>query len=259
MRGEVCIGSASVLSLTSLLLLIFLHVGSINTSSVPRGISMAKVNTSGYGAALEGTLLDPIAGLYATNASEPLGNRTGLRQLYIFGLYSHCGFVNESSAGSCSNHTIGRKYHPYEALTTDMRSNYSTLTDNILETFTEDIGFQDSKTLGSYTVAAYYLILLATVMAALVFILGVLRYTYTFLLSTALAILGSIFLLIAAAMWTAMVNKSKDINSLVIGSQQLPLGWHVSTGPGIYMLWAAWACLLASVAPYMISCCTYRG
>lgn len=49
-----------------------------------------------------------------------------------------------------------------------------------------------------------------------------------------------------------MVEKSKDINGLVIGQQQLPLGWNVSTGSGIYMLWAAWACLVASVAPYMI-------
>lgn len=117
--------------------------------------------------------MDPIAGLYATNASQPLGNRTGLRQSYHFGLYSHCGYVNESSAGSCSNHTIGRKYQPYEALTIDMRANYSTLTNNILETFNDHINFQDSKTLGNYTVAAYYLILLATIIVALAFILCV--------------------------------------------------------------------------------------
>ena len=126
-------------------------------------------------AALEGTLLDPIAGLYSTNASAPLGDRNGLRSRYRFGLYSHCGYVNESSHGSCSNHTAGRPYHPYEAMTADMRSNYSTLTANIFQTFDGNIGFQDSKTLGNYTTAAYYLILLATICVALAFLLYVVR------------------------------------------------------------------------------------
>jgi len=260
MRGEVCVGAASVLSLTSLLLLIFLNVGQTSTSSVNRGIYMASINASGYGVALEGTLFDPINGLYGTNASAPLAQGNGLRQRYRFGLYGYCGFVNESSHGKCSNQTAARKYHPYDALKADMASNYSSLTDNIFETHKDGhSGFQDSGTLGNYTSSAYYLILLGTICVALSFLLGILRYTYTFLLSSITAVIASIFLLIGAAMWTAMVSKSKDINSLIIGSQHLPLGITVSTGPGIYMLWAAFATMLASVLPYMISCCTYRG
>jgi hypothetical protein len=84
---------------------------------------------------------------------------------------------------------------------------------------------------------------------------GIVRYTYTFLLSTLLAIVGSILLLIAGAMWTAMVSMSKDINNFVVtGPSNLPFGIVVSSGPGIYILWAAFATLLASIGPYMIRC-----
>jgi hypothetical protein len=51
-----------------------------------------------------------------------------------------------------------------------------------------------------------------------------------------------------------MIEKSKDINHLVIGVDNLPLGITVSTGPGLYMVWAAWALLLVSIFPYMVRC-----
>jgi hypothetical protein len=36
------------------------------------------------------------------------------------------------------------------------------------------------------------------------------------------------------------------------GVAQIPLGVHVQAGPGLYLLWAAFAALFASVVPYMI-------
>jgi len=257
MRGEVCVGAASFLSFVALLLLIFVHVGQINTSSVPRGIAMAKVNVSGYGNGLRAAFNpDPIEGLYTTNASAPLGVQAGLRQIYEFGLYSHCAYVNATS-GICSNITAANRFTPYDAITSDMASNYSQDTDSILTGFT----FRNSSYLGEQSKAAYYLILLATICTVLALVTGVLKHTVAFLLSSSLSVLGSFLLLVGAALWTVIISKAASLNSapVTLGNETVPLGIITSAGPGLYLTWAAFACLTISIVPYMLSCCTYRG
>ncbi|EGO02720.1 hypothetical protein SERLA73DRAFT_176062 [Serpula lacrymans var. lacrymans S7.3] len=253
MRGEFCVGSASFLSFTAMLLLIFVHVGSINTSTVPRGITMAKVNTSAYGQALGQSFIVPIQGLYTNDSTAPLGERAGLRQLYEFGLYSHCAYVNTTS-GICTNHTVATKYEPYVAITSDMFLNYSQYSDAIFA----DTSFMDSSYLGSNSKAAYYFLLLGTIFAALALFTGVVKHTLAFFASTGLSIVSALFILIGAAIWTSIVKKSEGINSLVL-AQGIPAGVTVSVGTGLYLSWAAFACLAVSVIPYMISCCTFRG
>ncbi|KAL1951818.1 hypothetical protein VTO73DRAFT_967 [Trametes versicolor] len=255
MRGELCIGSASVLALISLILLIFMHVGQINTSTVPRGISMVNVNTSGYAAGLEAALGDPIAGLYATNASTPLQVNLGIRENYKFGLYSYCGYVN--SSGICSNTSAATRWEPFSVIVADMRSNYSGVTTALITEGT----FIDSDYLGEFTKGAYYLIIIGSVCAAMALLTGLLKHTVLFFLSTLFAVLGSLTLLIGATIWTVVIKKAESINSFVVGpsAAPVPLGITVSTGDAIFLLWAAWACLLVSTLPYMISCCTYRG
>jgi len=257
MRGEVCVGTASFLSFVALLLLIFVHVGQINTSSVPRGIAMAKVNVSGYGDGLRAEFNpDPIEGLYTTNASAPLGVQAGLRQLYEFGLYSHCAYVN-ATAGICSNITAANRFTPYDAITGDMAANYSQDTNSILTGFT----FRNSAYLGEQSKAAYYLILLATICTALALVTGVLKHTVAFLLSSSLSVLGSFLLLVGAALWTVIINKAASLNNapVTLNGETIPLGIITTAGPGLYMTWAAFACLTVSIVPYMLSCCTYRG
>ncbi|KAL0950717.1 hypothetical protein HGRIS_007493 [Hohenbuehelia grisea] len=221
--------------------------------------NQVKINTSGYDDALRAATFDPILGLYSDNASTPLRSRQGLRELYLFGLYSYCAYTNETS-GSCGNQTIGNQFRPYEALTMDMRANYSTLTDGVFDAsfHGSDATFRNSSYLGSSTKAAYWLILLGTICAGLALITGVLVHNFTFLLSTALAIIGSLMLLIAAAIWTVIIKKAEGINDFVIGSNDAPLGIVVSGGIGLSLLWAAFACLLVSCIPYMIACCTFR-
>ncbi|KII93928.1 hypothetical protein PLICRDRAFT_26950 [Plicaturopsis crispa FD-325 SS-3] len=256
MRGEVCVGAASFLSFVALLLLIFAHVGQISTSTVPRGIAMAKVNVSGYGEGLGKAFSDPIDGLYTFNASAPLQVKAGLRQSYQFGLYSYCAYT-EANLGTCSNETVANRFEPYLAITSDMFSNYSQFTDAIIGNTT----LNDTSYLKNSSKAAYYLILLGSICAALALFTGVIKHTVAFFVSTSLSMLGSLMLLIGAAIWTSMIKKTESINNFTVGTDTtpIPLGITVSVGGGLYLVWAAFACLVVSIIPYMLSCCTYRG
>ncbi|KAF7306571.1 hypothetical protein MIND_00448400 [Mycena indigotica] len=256
MRGEFCVGLSSFLSLASLLLLIFVHVGQINTSSVPHGVSLVKINVSQYGEALHVALIDDIDHLYTNNASAPLQAGAGLRQLYEFGLYSHCAYVN-SSAGRCTNTSIQQEFRPYEALTSDMRANYTDITNFILSGTT----FANSNSLGHSSRAAYWMLLLGTICAAIALFTGVAKYSFTFFISTGFSVLGSVFILIGASIWTTLIKRAETVNSIMIGNASNPVsvGIQVSSGPALFLMWASFASLFVSVVPYMISCCTYRG
>jgi hypothetical protein len=114
---------------------------------------------------LEKAFLNPIRGLYTDNATAPLGEGAGLRRHYEFGLYSYCGYTNDT-AGICSNQTVGRQFTPYDILTSDMGFNYSQNTDAIFA----DGGFRESEYLGSTSKAAYWLLLIGTVLSFLTLI-----------------------------------------------------------------------------------------
>jgi len=257
MRGEVCIGLGAVLSFTSLLLLIFVHVGQINTSSVPRKIAMVNVNVTSLGQGIAAIASpDPIDGLYTNNASAPLEQQAGLRNEYKFGLYSHCAYVNDTH-GICSNSSTANRFQPYTVIRADLLANYSAITDAAIT----GTAFIDANYLGNFSNAAWYLILIGTICAALALVTGILKHTFGFLVSTLLAILGSVALLIGATMWTVVIMKAESINDFFVGNPAapVPLGIDVSVGEGVFLLWAAFACLIVSVIPLMISCCTYRG
>ncbi|KAF9569833.1 hypothetical protein CPC08DRAFT_701702 [Agrocybe pediades] len=256
MRGELCIGLASLLSLASLLLLIFVHIGQINTSTVPRKISMVKVNMSNYGQSIQAAVVavNQVVGLYTTNASAPLQAQAGLRQFYEFGLYSYCAYVEEN-AGICGNHTAGERFTPYDTITADMISNYSILTAPIIPQNT----FRDSKYLGDSSKAAYWMILLGTICAALALLTGIAKNNFTFFLSGIFSAVGSLLLLIGASIWTVLIQKASVINTSVNPVNQQPVDIIISRGNGLFLTWAAFACLVVSVLPYVVSCCTYRG
>ncbi|PCH33352.1 hypothetical protein WOLCODRAFT_135078 [Wolfiporia cocos MD-104 SS10] len=256
LRGEACIGAASVLSLAALLCLIFMHVGQINPYSVPRDVSMVKVNMSGYGQGLYEALDVPIEGLYTNDSGAPLQQQAGLRQFYRFGLYSYCAYIDDTH-GTCSNISAANRFEPFTVITADMLSNYSSYTDSILESIT----FTDSSYLGEFSNGAYYLLIIGTVCAALALFIGICKHPIAFLLSTLFSIIGSVTLLIGATIWTVIIKKTESINEVVIeaSSNPVPLGITVTIGDGLYLAWAAFALLIASILPYMISCCTYRG
>jgi len=254
MRGELCIGVASALTAAAVGLLIAVHVGQVSTSF--RTIDMAKVNVSGYGNALYAAFSDPILGLYTNNASAPLNVRAGLRQVYKFGLYSHCAYVNET-AGLCTSKSPSYEFQPYTVITNDMLSNYSGYTNAIIHNST----FANSASLGASSRAAYGLLLLAAILAVISFVTGMFKRAWAFFLSTFSAIAASIFVLAGSALWTAAIKRAEQVNlwTIDVQSVQVPLGIEVSAGVGLYLAWAAFACLVTSVIPYMISCCTFRG
>ncbi|KAG6891078.1 hypothetical protein C0995_014167 [Termitomyces sp. Mi166 len=236
MRGELCVSTATLLSLAAVLLMIFVHVGQINTSTVPRNIAMARVNVSQYSSALELSFTDPFNSIYATNASAPLGVQAGLRYFYNFGLYSHCAYLNDSQ-GICGNMTVGRQYRPYDAITSDMAANYSRITQALVQGTT----FMDSSYLGNATKAAYWMLLLGTVCALLAALIGFSKSHFSFFFSTIFAVAGSILLLIGTSIWTIMIKKSDAVNDLLIGDQAdaVPIGIIVTLGSGLYLSWAA--------------------
>jgi hypothetical protein len=109
---------------------------------------------------------DPITGLYATNASAPLQTEAGIRQLYKWGLYSYCGYLN-NTAGTCTNTTIANKYQPYDALLADMSLNYSALTIFIIN----GTSAFEGQLMATHTHSAYYLILIGTICAFLALVM----------------------------------------------------------------------------------------
>jgi hypothetical protein len=211
---------------------------------------------------------DPINGLYTTNASAPLGVRAGLRPVYKFGLYGYCAYV-DTKGGICGNATTAERFQPYRTITSDMSRNYSQFTDAIVLNTT----FRSDAYLGSSSHAAYYMVLLGTICAALatfVYVVslhrlpaahipcssGLYKHTLTFLISAILAIVGTLFLLVGAAIWTVVIKKAQSINSFLAGSgsNTVPLGVNLTVGSALFLLWAAFACLLGSVIPYMLRC-----
>jgi hypothetical protein len=72
------------------------------------------------------------------------------------------------------------------------------------------------------------------------------------------AILGALMLLIGAAIWTSALKKAESINSyeltILASHSFVPLGFNVTPGPGLYLVWASFAVLLVSTVPYMVRC-----
>jgi hypothetical protein len=113
--------------------------------------------------ALQVAIGDPVEGLYNTTPSAPVGEQAGLRQLYQFGLYSHCAYVDDKQ-GACSNSSVAKQWEPYNAVLSDMFQNYSDLT---LGFVPNDQTFTNSHYLAEFSRAAYYMLLMGSICAAI--------------------------------------------------------------------------------------------
>ncbi|KAF8682487.1 the biosynthesis of sterol glucoside [Rhizoctonia solani] len=253
MRGEVCIGSASALSFISLLLLIFAHVGQINTDTVPRQISLVTVNMTGYARGLQGATGDPTPGLFTNVSTTPLGTEAGLRNIYSWGFYKYCAYA-EDGIGLCTNQTFGFPFQPFDVILNDTPEVYQIQTRYVLP---QASAFVDSAYLADYTRAGFWLVFLGTLAAGIAFLSGLYKSTMTFMISTVFSMFGAGCLLIGASILTAVLNKAKSINNYTV-ADGTPLGIIVSTGSSLSLIWAAFVLLFIAMGPYLVSCSTYR-
>lgn len=84
---------------------------------------------------------------------------------------------------------------------------------------------------------------------------GLFKHALAFLVSTVFAILSSVMLLIGAVIWTVIIKKAESINGWIVplpSGTEVPLGISVDVGGGLFLAWAAFACIIASIIPYMI-------
>ncbi|KIY67420.1 hypothetical protein CYLTODRAFT_422525 [Cylindrobasidium torrendii FP15055 ss-10] len=268
LRAEVCLSLSTVLSLLTFILLIFVHIAQINLSSTPRDLYFANMDVTNYGAALTEALVDTPSGLYASNATQPLLESHGLRSYYRFGMYAHCGYLvnatqsndttsSGSPAGICSNSSAAHQFRPYEYMVNDLTPFFTTVTHAILDGTT----FADSNSLGKPTGAAYYFILLATILTFIAIPMGLVKRYITLAASVTLVSISTIFLLVGAAIWTVVINKADMINDVMIGDPSNPVsvGIRVTHGSALTILWVAFGASFLSILPHGMSCCTYRG
>ncbi|KAF8490721.1 hypothetical protein JB92DRAFT_1299130 [Gautieria morchelliformis] len=249
MKGETCIRGATLLSFVSLLLLIFMHVGQINVSTVPRGIAMVSVNMSAYGVGLAAATGDPTPGLFNTNASAPLEQQQGIRQSYAWGLYSHCAY-EQSSHGTCSNGSFAKKFTPFDSILADVPSNYTVQTRFIVTS--QNSTFSNTPFLETASRASFFLIFIGSLCTILAMISGIPKSAISFVAASVFAALGTILLLVAASIWTAIIKQMQSINNLTV-QPGVALGIEVSFGTALWLLWASFAALTLSLLPYFLS------
>ncbi|EJD55301.1 hypothetical protein AURDEDRAFT_179076 [Auricularia subglabra TFB-10046 SS5] len=248
-RGEVCVGAGTLLTFAAVALLVFIHVGQINTSTVPRGVAMVSVDMSGYALGLEAATGDPTPGLYTTTPNATLAQQVGLRQTYKWGLYSYCAYVN-ARQGTCSNLTVASHFRPGEAIVLDTPQLYSIQTRILLAPLLDVDG-------SVISVAAYYLLLVGSIFTFLAAVVGVFYSSFTFLVAAIFATLGTLALITSAALWTVLARKANAISSVHV-VRGPPLGVHADFETGLWLLWASAAAMFVSILPYLISCFTFR-
>jgi len=234
----------------------------------------------------------PISALYTSNPIAPLGSQAGLRQYYEFGVYSYCGFISAGSAntspswvnsshtpnpsigpgaGICTGTRFNRPFTPYDYMTSDMVSNYTQLT----ITYVPGTAFRNSGYLNRISKVARWTLLFGTISCVISVVMYVcpdfilfyfiffmnlrnnrslFTHTLTFILAALCSILSTICLLIASSNFTTLVNKCKEMNSVLANSdQRIPVGIVVGGGNVIPLMWASVVCMTMATIPFLIS------
>lgn len=82
------------------------------------------------------------------------------------------------------------------------------------------------------------------------------KHNVAFIISTVSSVIAALFLLIGASIWTVVIHRSRVINNVLLklpsSQTQVAIGIAVSSGSGLYLVWAAFVLMLFSVIPYMI-------
>jgi len=257
MRGEVCIGLASFMSFAATLLLIFAHVGSTNHNAGARSISIVNVNVSGFGLALSTATGDPTPHFYNNTPYSPLSQGLGLRQVYRWGFYGYCGYVDPASGqGVCTaegNGSFAYPFAPMDAILAEIPSQYRTTAQFLVP----PSKFRDSGYETRTSRAGFYFIFIGSVATGLTFLAGLVRHNATFTVAFVSSVVASLMLLIGGAIMTALIQQTESINTYKV--YDVTLGIKVSFGNALWLVWAAFAADLVSILPYSLSWYTYRA
>ncbi|KZT52773.1 hypothetical protein CALCODRAFT_501900 [Calocera cornea HHB12733] len=253
-KGPVVIGIAQGLSLIAVILLIFAHVGQINTSKLPSSLSMVSMNVTNFASCLENSTGDPFPGMYQANASAPLGLHMGLRDTYSWGFFSYCAsVVTNVTAVQCTNHTFGYRFTPLDTMLSDILSNSSTISQFTIPQTTQ---FTNNDYLGNLSNVGFYLVFIGTICALLGTVLAIKHHRITFAIAMSLIIVSIVLVLAGSALWTTVVQSAMQINTTTAAGGSC-LGISLSHGTSLWLIWAAFAILVVSLVPYVISFVSY--
>jgi len=251
MRGEHCIAGASVLSAIAIILLIFANIGQVSSGALVSSLYFAEVNVAAYGSAILAATKKSADGLYDTK-NDPLGNSTGIRQYYRYGIYRACAYQKDGS-GVCTDSSFGYPMDPYADILSDTPSKYKSAFTQIIPSST----FKNDSYNRGMTRVGGLLIFVGSALAALALIFGVLKARIFFLLAAASSGLSAFLLLIGVTLWTVVVAKDQAIKNYAVTKTQ-SLGITTSPGPSLYLVWVSFVLVLLSVLPYVVACCTFR-
>ncbi|KAG8826254.1 hypothetical protein FRC19_009401 [Serendipita sp. 401] len=257
LKGEFCMGLASVFSFVALILLIMVNVGQINPGKASRSISMVNMNISMFGTALQAATGDPPNGLF-NSANWTISQNQGLQSIYSWGLYAVCGYnVTERVQGGCSNSSLAHPFTPFDVIVGDTPARFNTPVTYFISNSEGVEKFVNSGYFKTLTHVAFYLLFIATIATGAAFVIGLFKSTVTFVLSTLLVIISAIFVLVSSVLWSTVIKQARTIND-VRTNQNLSIGIVIHQGNALYMLWAVFALLVVSTIPYTASCRTFR-
>jgi len=242
-RFFACAGLGVFLTLAASILAIFAHISQINSNIVPRNIRMVTVATGDVGQALG--LGNSIYGQSSSNAAN-----AGLRQYYEWGLWTYCA-KSGSSGGApdyCDGTSWAHEFRPVPAILYDVPANAQTEVANRLPggVFTSD------SYLGRFSKAAFYLLIIGTILGGLALIMGFFAHRFAYLVCALLTLFAFLCTAVGCIIWTVIIARTKQsINSAGVGIL-------VSYGNALWIYWAATGCLLFAVLPFIFSCIAGR-
>lgn len=254
MRGEHCVAGASILTAIAVILMVFANIGQLTPGAVTNGIYWAELNIEAYGNGLQSATKKGVPGLYNTKNS-PMGNSTGLRQYYRYGIYNGCGY-QKGGSGICNETMFGYPMEPFAQMLSDTPKDFKKQTSDIIPD--DAAAFKDNAWNHNSTRAGSLLTFVGSCLALIALITGFFRARLFFLIAAITSGLSALLLMIGAAIWTAVIAKSGWLKIVKVQGGN-SLGIQINPGATLYLTWVSFALMTLAVVPYVVACCTYRS
>jgi len=148
----------------------------------------------------------------------------------------------------CSGTSWAYEFQPVPAVVYDVPANAQQTISNALGQGT----FTSSDYLGRFTKAAFYLLIIGTILGGLALVIGFLAHRVAFLLAAVLAFLGFLLTIAGCIIWVVILSR---VRSSINGNGS---GVNVSYGNALWIYFASSGCLLFATLPYIFSCIAGR-